>query len=179
MDLPADFRSASICWNCYLAVYFPPSSISNLPEDMLYYPTCSILVVPLETTAASDTGSHSSLRGRTSLSVRLSSAASSNNAASTSDTLRRLAMTASSVRLYEGGADATNLTALVHTSLDGMTQLVATAAGVASPLKQEKPRNTGAFEWWPRPGSNRRHADFQSAKNPDFMGLQKKLVIMW
>lgn len=29
---------------------------------------------------------------------------------------------------YEGGADATNLTALVHTSLDGLTQLVATAA---------------------------------------------------
>lgn len=29
---------------------------------------------------------------------------------------------------YEGGADATNLTALVHTSLDGFTKLVATAA---------------------------------------------------
>lgn len=29
---------------------------------------------------------------------------------------------------YEGGADATNLTALVHTSLDGLTKLVATAA---------------------------------------------------
>lgn len=29
---------------------------------------------------------------------------------------------------YEGGADATNLTQLVHTSLDGLTQLVATAA---------------------------------------------------
>lgn len=29
---------------------------------------------------------------------------------------------------YEGGADATNLTALVHTSLDGLTQLVATTA---------------------------------------------------
>lgn len=29
---------------------------------------------------------------------------------------------------YEGGADATNLTQLVHTSLDGLTKLVATAA---------------------------------------------------
>ena len=29
---------------------------------------------------------------------------------------------------YEGGADATNLTALVHKSLDGLTKLVATAA---------------------------------------------------
>lgn len=29
---------------------------------------------------------------------------------------------------YRGGADATNLTQLVHTSLDGLTQLVATAA---------------------------------------------------
>lgn len=29
---------------------------------------------------------------------------------------------------YRGGADATNLTALVHTSLDGVTQLIATAA---------------------------------------------------
>ena len=29
---------------------------------------------------------------------------------------------------YEGGADATNLTALVHTSLEGLTKLVATAA---------------------------------------------------
>lgn len=29
---------------------------------------------------------------------------------------------------YEGGADPTNLTALVHTSLDGLTKLVATAA---------------------------------------------------
>lgn len=29
---------------------------------------------------------------------------------------------------YRGGADATNLTALVHTSLDGLTQLIATAA---------------------------------------------------
>lgn len=29
---------------------------------------------------------------------------------------------------YRGGADATNITQLVHTSLDGLTQLVATAA---------------------------------------------------
>ena len=29
---------------------------------------------------------------------------------------------------YEGGADATNLTALVHTSLDGLTQLIKEAA---------------------------------------------------
>lgn len=29
---------------------------------------------------------------------------------------------------YEGGADATNLTQLVHTSLDGLTKLIATAA---------------------------------------------------
>lgn len=29
---------------------------------------------------------------------------------------------------YKGGADATNLTAVVHTSLDGLTKLVATAA---------------------------------------------------
>ena len=29
---------------------------------------------------------------------------------------------------YEGGADATNITQLVHTSLDGLTKLVATAA---------------------------------------------------
>ena len=29
---------------------------------------------------------------------------------------------------YEGGADATNLTNLVHTSLDGLTKLIATAA---------------------------------------------------
>lgn len=33
-----------------------------------------------------------------------------------------------SINGYEGGADATNLTALVHTSLDGLTKLVATAA---------------------------------------------------
>lgn len=32
------------------------------------------------------------------------------------------------INKYEGGADATNLTALVHTSLDGLTKLVATAA---------------------------------------------------
>lgn len=33
-----------------------------------------------------------------------------------------------SINNYEGGADATNLTQLVHTSLDGLTKLVATAA---------------------------------------------------
>lgn len=33
-----------------------------------------------------------------------------------------------SINNYEGGADATNLTQLVHTSLEGLTKLVATAA---------------------------------------------------
>jgi len=33
-----------------------------------------------------------------------------------------------SINGYEGGADPTNLTQLVHTSLDGLTKLVATAA---------------------------------------------------